>query len=295
MRKQIIIQPRAGLANRMRLISSCLYLANKFRAEMTMIWDVDSGLNARYQDLFEMNQGIRLLNTWSKYKLIIKHKKLLSSKFTLISILSKAWNRIVSSVIGVDYCLFDEDLKKGYAYVKGILEENNTIFFYSCEEFIDYQEGIASFIPVHSIREKVKCYSERFNNKTVGIHIRRTDNISSIEKSPNYLFEEKIDEYLREDTDTVFFIATDDPSVEYYFKSKYPNHILSYSKTYGRDSTEGIIDALIELQLLAKTSVIFGSYWSSYSEMASRIGKIQLLILTLEDVVPQSIPPSPSD
>src|SRR5690606_3370769 len=99
----------------------------------------------------------------------------------------------------------------------------------------------------------------------------------------------------RENATTNFFIATDDPSVEQYFKNKYPGNILAYAKTYGRDSVDGIVDALIELQLLAKTSVIFGSYWSSYSEMASRIGKIKLHILTLEDIVPQSIPSAPPD
>jgi hypothetical protein len=295
MTKQIIIQPRAGLANRMRLISSCLYLKHKFQAEMKMIWDVDSGLNARYEDLFELNQDILLLDNWSKYRLIVKNKKLLSNKFAAVKLLSKGWNQLVSKFIGVDYCLFDEDLKKGYAFVKTILEKNDTVFFYSCEEFVDYQEGINSFTPIQSIQEKIQNNSEHFDENTVGIHIRRTDNISAIEKSPNYLFERKIEEYLRENATTNFFIATDDPSVEQYFKNKYPGNILAYAKTYGRDSVDGIVDALIELQLLAKTSVIFGSYWSSYSEMASRIGKIKLHILTLEDVVPQSIPSAPTD
>lgn len=260
-----------------------------------MVWDVDSGLNARYQDLFELNQDIGLLETPSKYRLILKHKKLVSNKLAPIRFLSKAWNKLASSFIGIDYCLFDEDLKKGYAHVKAILEKNDTVYFYSCEEFVDYQEGISSFTPTRAIQEKVRSNSEKFDKKTVGIHIRRTDNSSSISKSPNYLFERKIEDYLKEDSETTFFIATDDPSVENYFKSKYPNNILSYPKTYGRDSVQGIIDALVELQLLAKTSVIFGSYWSSYSEMASRIGKIKLHILTLEDVVPQSIPSPPSD
>ena len=295
MPKQIIIQPRAGLANRMRLISSCLYLKKKFNAEMSMIWNLDSGLNARYQDLFELNQNIRLINSWSKYRLIVKHKKLISSRFKLLKTLSKAWNKLASSLIGIDHCLFDEDIKKGYAYVKAILEDNDTVFFHSCEEFIDYQEGISSFTPVPTIREKVQNYSKKFDEKTVGIHIRRTDHTSSIRNSPNNLFERKIEEYLREDPSVNFFIATDDPLIEEHFKNRYPNKILSYLKTYGRDSSQGIIDALVELQLLSKTSVIFGSYWSSYSEMASRIGKITLHILTLEDVVPQSIPPAPSD
>ena len=295
MTKRIIVQPRAGLANRMRLISSCLYLKDKFQAEMMMIWDVDAGLNAQYQDLFELNQDIHILDKWSRYTLILKHKKLRLNKLALVRFLSKAWNRLISDLIRVDYCLFDEDLKKGYAYVKTILEEHDTVFFYSCEEFIDYQKGISSFIPIYSIREKIRYNSEKFDEQTVGIHIRRTDNTFSISKSPNYLFECKIEDYLRENNEIKFFIATDDPIVEHYFKSKYPNNILLYSKTYGRDSVEGIVDALVELQLLAKTSVIFGSYWSSYSEMASRIGKIKLHILTLENVVPQSIPSPPTD
>src|SRR5690606_35662462 len=148
-------------------------------------------------------------------------------------------------------------------------------------------------LPIFS--EKIRLNSEKFAENTVGIHIRRTDNISAIEASPNYLFERKIEEYLQENLATNFFLATDDPGVERHFKEKYPDNVMAYPKTYGRDSKDGIVDALVELQLLAKTSVIYGSYWSSYSEMASRIGKIKLHILTLEDIVPQSIPSAPPD
>jgi hypothetical protein len=294
MQKQIIVQPRAGLANRMRLIASCLYLREKFHAEISMIWDLDSGLNARYQDLFELNQNIRLIES-SKYRLIIKHRRLISSKFQFIKSLSKSWNKLASNALGIDYCLFDEDLKKGYAHIKAILEKNDSVFIYSCEEFIDYPKGIESFTPVVSIRENVQRYSKRFDTKTVGIHIRRTDHTASIQNSPNYLFERKIEEYLRGDPNVNFFIATDDPLIERHFKNMYPDKILSYPKTYGRDSSQGIIDALIELQLLSKTSVIYGSFWSSYSEMASRIGKLKLHILTIKNVVPQYLPPKPLD
>lgn len=262
---------------------------------MDMIWELDSGLNANYQDLFELNQDIDLLNDWLKYRLIIKNDKVLSNKRPSVRFLSKSWNSIVSRLIGIDYCLFDEDIKKGYDHVKEIFEQNNTIFIYSCEEFVDYQEGIDTFTPTQEIRDAVRCNSNKFDKKTIGIHIRRTDNILSIEKSPDYLFENKIEEYIKKNSKTKFFIATDQPSIELHLKNKYPNNILLYPKTYGRDSVEGITDALIELQLLAKTSVIFGSYWSSYSEMASRIGKIKLHILTLNDVVPQSIPSAPPD
>jgi hypothetical protein len=295
MGKQIIVRPRAGLANRMRLIASCLYLKYKFQAEMKMIWDVNSGLNARYEDLFELNQGITLLDGGSKYDLIIKHKKLVENKSSVVRAISKGWNSLISQIIGVDYCLFDEDLKKGYAFIKSILEKHDRVFFCSCEEFVDYPDGISSFTPIPAIKEKIRLNSEKFDENTVGIHIRRTDNISAIEASPNYLFERKIEEYLQENSATNFFIATDDPAVESYFKEKYPDNVLAYPKTYGRDSKDGIVDALVELQLLAKTSVIYGSYWSSYSEMASRIGKIKLNILTLAHVIPQSIPAAPTD
>jgi len=282
-KKRIIIKPRAGLANRMRLISSCLFLRNDFHVNISMIWEVNSGLNAQYHQLFELNQDIELIKKWSKFNLILSRKGLLSNKIKFIVFLTKLWNSFIIKLIGVDYCLYDDDLRKGYDYVRNIIESKEVVFIYSCEEFVDYQQGIRSFEPISSIRENIKNTSVKFDDNTVGIHIRRTDNSASINKSPDYLFENKIEYFLQKNNNIKFFLATDDPSVEYHFLSKYPDNIILYPKTYGRNSLQGIKDALVELCLLSKTSIIFGSFWSSYSEMASRIGGIKLHVLSLED------------
>jgi hypothetical protein len=46
-----------------------------------------------------------------------------------------------------------------------------------------------------------------------------------------------------------------------------------------RHSKEGILEAVLEIYSLSKTARIFGSYYSSYSEMAAKLGKIKLEVL----------------
>lgn len=65
-------------------------------------------------------------------------------------------------------------------------------------------------------------------------------------------------------------------------KKRFGESIITYNAELSRASENGMKDALIELLVLSKTKKIFGSWWSSYSEMAAKIGNIDLEILKKE-------------
>lgn len=147
---------------------------------------------------------------------------------------------------------------------------------------IDHAEGFQSFVPVEQIAAKIKVFRETFKSHMIGVHIRKRDHKKAIKFSPNYLFENKIDEYLeRKPADFGIFLATDDPDTAQFFEKKYPAVVYTYPKTFGRDTKEGMIDAVVELFLLANTKKIYGSYWSSFSGVAKRIYGTELEILHL--------------
>jgi len=103
----------------------------------------------------------------------------------------------------------------------------------------------------------------------VGVHVRRTDNFH-IWHSPLELFFEALDLRLFRVPDTVFFLATDDPSVEDAFVERYGRErILTHPKrSLQRRHRVAIQDALVDLLHLAQTEEIYGSFGSAFSELA---------------------------
>lgn len=111
------------------------------------------------------------------------------------------------------------------------------------------------------------------------VQIRRTDNVDSIRRSPLACFEEAIDTTLFSRPDTIFFLATDDSETKKILSTKYPSNIIFNPREARRDTTQGIIDAAAGLLIMSECPVIYGSYWSSYSEIAALYGNTQLIVL----------------
>lgn len=122
------------------------------------------------------------------------------------------------------------------------------------------------------IANRVKEFSEY----TVGIHIRRTDNLRSIQHSPSEWFIQKMKEELLEHPEAKFYVASDSLEEKQRLYSIFGDKIIAVWKETERSSKQGIIDALVELYALSATEKIYGSIGSSYSVMASRIGNIPL-------------------
>jgi hypothetical protein len=207
---------------------------------------------------------------------------LVNNKYGFIKTMVRSYNNFIKNLIGFDVLLLNNEVSKGVDYVREICEKNKKILIITDDQCIEYKEGVQTFEPINEIASKIDEMAAGFKEHMIGIHIRRTDHVVSMRNSPIYLFENKISEYLESENDGFgFFLATDDPETERYFKEKYRGIVFTYNKTFGRDTKEGISDAVIELYLLSRTSKIYGSYWSSFSGIASLLGDIELETLHL--------------
>lgn len=115
-----------------------------------------------------------------------------------------------------------------------------------------------------------------FNDHTIGVHIRRTDNEVSIAESPLELFVERMNSLIEENPKVNFYLASDSEDVKNEMKRIYKDRVILPNGVLERDSEAGIIQAVIEMYSLSKTSRILGSFYSSYSTMASEIGDISI-------------------
>jgi hypothetical protein len=115
--------------------------------------------------------------------------------------------------------------------------------------------------------------------RVVGVHIRRGDNDASIQVSPLELFVERMRREVNDHPEARFFLATDDPDTERVVMSELPGRVTIRSKDFSRNRASGVEDALVDLLVLSKCSLVLGSYWSSFSQTAAEMGGAELEIV----------------
>ena len=169
--------------------------------------------------------------------------------------------------------------------LESAMRNGNRVLVESCYEFGDYYSSLSkNFIPVPDILDAVNEYVDKhFTRNTVGIHIRRTDNWLSIQKSPLSLFVDAMEKEIARSADTNFYVATDDVATKEELRRHFGERILSLNIDCSRNTILGMKDAVKEMWLLSRTIRIYGSFYSSYSVIASHLTGIPLHILQIED------------
>ena len=270
----IYLQPHSGLANRIRVIVSALSFAEQVNQDLIIYWSKDSGLNCDFFQLYCIHNKLDVRSLDAKVRILdrVKNKGIL--KF------------IFYKFYKIDFSLFDDDFRKfvwnsntDYIDMSLIPKKATNYYIKACNEFSFNPAYLKYFTPVKNVQDIIDKVILGFPAKIIGVHIRRTDNDTSIEESPLKLFIEKIKSDLAIDSDVHYFLATDDSVVETDLLELFPSRILRSQKVFTRDSKEGIIGAMVDMYCLAATKKIYGSYWSSFSSLAARIGNIPLMII----------------
>lgn len=252
-----------GLCNRMRTMAGAIKLAKEWNTPLFFIWLTMPDMNASFSSLFKKID----------YKVIDLRGR--RSLFRILNFIKKMWPGIV-----IDDDLVYKHFKghdRGSLYRDSIRGKN--VLIWSCENITDSTD-YSMFVPVDRVQDITK---DIINNNTIGIHIRRTDNIQSLLYSPTELFEDSIRKELLLDPTKEFYLATDDTVEEQRFLSCFGNRIKIYKKrSLDRNDPIGIEDALIDLNNLSHCRHIFGSYCSSFSDVAADWGNIKKYTLRKE-------------
>ena len=103
----------------------------------------------------------------------------------------------------------------------------------------------------------------------------------AIQKSPINLFITAMGNAIDQNPQTNFYLATDSESDKQLLRNKFGNRIITSQQAAERNTTSGIQNAVVDLYALSKTHTIFGSYYSSFSEIAAQLGNNKLHILTI--------------
>lgn len=276
---KLYIQPDAGLGNRLYCLYSALYYAKKMNLDFDVIWLRETCCNVPFYTLFDKSFLADSSKIRTTYHLGYKNKYAIASLFgdMYMKMIKKRFKYYTAEDIReVFFAEGEEAMRNLIAEKRNKCIKANTRFF-DTKNFGEVRELIK---PSEEIMDAVDSIMKPYNNtKVYGVHIRRTDNKASIENSPIEVFYQILDELVTNDPTVKIYLATDDAEVESDFASRYNcvEH-KTFSGEKSRKSIAGMMDAYVDMLCLSKCEKIYGSYGSSFSEMAAFIGNTELVI-----------------
>lgn len=258
----VTVEPGGGLCNRLRTVNSAYFLAKQLNQKLRIVWKLNKELNCAYEKLFKKPKNIEVLNY--RYSFNGERKKWIRTADTIltqedISVQTERGNRMLPQ-----------------EFIESLGEQ---IYINTCQQFMDHPD-YHLFVPTEEMQTRIDVVKSNFGNECVGVHIRRTDSMKSIETSTTDGFVDAMRSELEKNSHVRFYLATDDPGEEEKIKKEFPGKVLTLgNKTLDRNSEDGVKDAMVDFMCLAGTKRLIGSYWSSFTDMAADFYKIPVYIV----------------
>lgn len=247
----------------MRAMDSAMALAKVSGVPLRVYWARDQGLNCRFDQLFQPIADIELIESPAPITLQTARKKNLF------------WPDLVRKLSGVRYIDQSEVgalIEQGFDFEQPTHEGD--LFISSFSRFFPNECMYEAFQPIPELVTAIEEETQAFDPATIGVHIRRTDNIESIAKSPLQAFMDAMEKAVKENGGTTFYLATDSDDTKRELTDHFGQRIITGWHKADRNSVAGIQRALVELFALSRTSRLFGSYYSSFSHTAAHLGSI---------------------
>jgi hypothetical protein len=260
-----IFCPLGGLANRMRVIDSAYNFSKTSNKDIRLYWMKDQALNCKFETIWEPIEKLRDTNSRFFIRFFkLRRKSVVFRK--LLSLLDKwKWLKVYDEMQYDALVTFTRNIEEVTRYKHAIIFSFTS--FYAQPIFLRHLFNLQP-----DILTKIENETKGFTENTIGVHIRRTDNIDSIQQSPLELFIEKMKEEVKLNPETNFYVASDNAEVKATLKAEFGDQVMLAKGELARDSESGIIQAVVEMYALSGTSKILGSFFSSFSEMAAIIG-----------------------
>lgn len=254
----LTITPQGGLCNRLRVLFSAIQAANNGVRPIEIHWARNPECCAWFEELF-------LPISTPSIKVV--HRKWWALPRTRRNLHLPEFLRYAMGYFVQRANCVPEDDTEFYSLAKA-----PKVYLSGCSKLCSYDKScVEMVIPEPSIKQRIDSIVQNFSAHTIGVHIRRTDNVVSIEHSSNQGFMRAMDRSLEADSKANFFLATDDAELKRELIEKYGDRIITQQAPVSRSSIEGMRDAVVDLWCLASASRIIGSYWSSFSDTAAEL------------------------
>lgn len=264
--------PVGGLGNRMRAIAGAIELGRQTGQPVRILWFRDAGLGCRFNQLFLPLQaeGVSLREASSADYLLLDRPRPRNL------FLPRLWQRLFYG-LRIEERATAAGMYAGKDFVQWVKGHHTWMASYHYFHSLTIPQGIyAPFRPLPHLQQRIDAMAAKLGDHPVGIHIRRTDHVQAISESPTEAFIRRMQQLPPE---TRFYLATDDEDEKSTLKKAFPGRVFTAESKADRGSLAGMEDALVEMYILSRTSLILGSAGSSFSATAANIGGIQLEIV----------------
>lgn len=277
--KKIILRVYNGLGNRLRAMASAKVIADCTGRSLIIIWKKDEHCNCNFEDIFDLSSCL-LYNITDDF-----NETLLQFGFDIYDYEQES---DLERIIKTESCL---DI---YIRSACVLTHKDVTWSSICEALY------VLFKPVREIQETIECFQKTFSvpvESMIGIHIRMgqegysfEDTSRWSENSKNSLtkwrnkshylhFQTEMEGLLQSNPSVVFYVAADNQFIYDHFEKVFGNTKIVFLKRNMYDrSLEQVKTAVIDLHFLSRCKVFYASNWSSFSEIAMRLGRKQTFI-----------------
>ena len=170
---EVKIIPTGGLCNRLRAIATGLAVAKNYHCPSVIYWNNSQGLKADYCELFKPipQDDVKLIENKQWLYNINGTKDYLLRWFLLKT-------QFEQTVFNFN------TYKEGEVYSKLKNNYSRSLLLISCHPMCTKYTIQGLFIPQDDIQQRIDEVIAGFSEHTIGVHIRRTDNLVSIQSSP---------------------------------------------------------------------------------------------------------------
>lgn len=273
---QLTVVPSGGLGNRMRVIRSAYAVAAEGLCPVSVAFASNAECRCRFADVF---QPIELPDSPSQFPYfrirratLLDAPALLRRNLRLPALLRRmAYDRCFSNFGAAS----GDDIREA-------LSGGGRVFISTCYEFAGQEIPMRElFRPSIAVARIVDAAASRFGPNAVGFHVRTGDNVEAMRHSPLGLFLAAARREAASRTDAKFFLATDSAAVRKAFRNEFGERVVTLRGPLTRSSREGMTLAAADMFALSRCAKIYGSHYSSFSEIAAELGGKQAEILRM--------------
>lgn len=253
-RAPLTVEPLGGLCNRMRVIASGYGLAKKIDRPLRIAWRQDATLNCPFERLFDPMTTDWILEELLGYPL---------GQHANAGLIGTLLTQPEVQVLQAEKTDWVE------------LADRDPLHIVSWSEFYHHEHQFEMLPPKLNLMQRVEDKLATLSARSAGVHVRRTDHSQSIAHNSIEDFIETMRAMLREEICDTFFLATDSPAAEARIAAALPGRVDTCPKrSLNRNRADAIEDALVDLYTLARQPCILGSYQSSFTQTACRLGGV---------------------
>ena len=284
----MIVRPTAGLANRLRMITSFQLLASYSKRNFGLCWAPSSGFSDEDLSVLFENDFPRV--SLAEFERYCQKGLALHNAVQIVddgSERTQEWHEGSAMHQVFDLEAFPIVAYAGHRRCDALVDPSTRARLFPPDFESEYRTSLKEWRPVPSIRAEVEALTASFGPHTVGVHVRRGDawarsydRASKRMRSTDAAFYAYMDAELVAEPHTNFFLATDCAATEERFRERYGEAVMvnrekRFVPSVPNQPKDNQRDAVIDMFALARTQKILGNSYSSFSWMTAEIGGIE--------------------